>query len=64
MMRAGNAHINTYFSASAIAVTGNGRTTEMIHPKKNAVMTMPSTPRNYFAATVPQGMGTVCNVKQ
>jgi hypothetical protein len=53
MITAGNAHVNTYFSAIEIKAAGIGRTVEMSHPKKKAVITMPITPRNYFPTTVP-----------
>jgi hypothetical protein len=44
MITAGNAHINTYFSAPEIKDLGTGRTMETSHPRKNAVITTPITP--------------------
>jgi hypothetical protein len=64
IITAGNAHTNTYFSAIEINAVGTGRTVETSHPIKNAVITMPITPRNYFPTTVPQGIATPPDVEK
>jgi hypothetical protein len=64
IINAGNAQVNTYFSAIEIVVAGIGRTMEIHQPTKKAAITMPITPRNYFPTTVPQGIESPCDVKQ